>query len=462
MKAVQTAKKPPIWLYALAVFITQMDGGAISTLLSSISRSFNLSSISASWVAGLYTLGLVIGTPIASNLSDLYGTKKVFLSELALWFVGSLITFLSPNYVIMLVGRLIQALGDGGIIVLSINVVLRAAKQNKQGRKVSVIGVIAGLSAIFGPIIAGMGLGITGSWRTFYGILMPVLVILFLLAWRFLDNIQGQPGQKTDYWGILTFTLALCSAMLALSFAQHIQTYAILIVVLLIIAIISAELFIRHERQLNADKMPFLPVKLLKQPAYVLTILLGALGGMLFSIFVYIPTYVHVIFHLPTRLAGMVLVGTGLGSVIGSYLGGWLVDKRGMRTTLLYASGIIGIMSLAIAITISNLQAFMVLSFVFGIGLGTLMSAPLQVIAGRLADPEDHVQAIGGLSTTKKIGTTVAPLFFATVIQLSAKNGVPGIASFRNMFILVIFIAIGCILATIKIPFEGRISDHAY
>lgn len=450
---IQTAKKPPIWLYALAVFITQLDGGAVSTLLPAISRNFHLTPVNASWVAGLYTLGLVVGTPIVSNLSDHYGTKKVFLTELVLWFIGSLITFLSPNYFVMLAGRLVQSLGDCGIIVLSMSEMLRAAKKGKQGRKVSLIGVVSGLSAIFGPIIAGISMGKTGNWRTFYEILMPCIVILFLLAWKFLDNLQGQQDEKTDYVGITEFTVTLATGMLALSLAQHLQTYLMAIIILVVVAIVSCVLFVKHEKSLATDTMPFLPIKLLKQPAYVLTILLGALGGMLFAIFIYIPTYVHLTFHLPVRLAGMVLVGTGLGSVIGSYLGGLTSDKKGMRKALLSASIVVGVMSLAIALTIADLKAFIALSFVFGIGLGMLMSAPLQVIAGRLSEPADRIQAIGGLSTTKKIGVTIAPLIFGTVIQLSAVNGVPGLSSFRNMFIVVIVIAVLCIWATLKIPF---------
>ena len=64
------------WIYAIAVFISQLDGGTVSTMLPALTRTFSLSSVNSSWDAGIYTLGLVIGTPIASNLSDIYGAKK--------------------------------------------------------------------------------------------------------------------------------------------------------------------------------------------------------------------------------------------------------------------------------------------------------------------------------------------------------------------------------------------------
>ena len=132
------------------VFITQLDGGAVPTMLPSITRTFGLTTMGSSWVVGLYTLGLVVGTPITSNLSDAHGTRKVFLWELAFWFLGCLMTAVSPNYAVMLLGRFIQSLGDSGIMVLSMNVLLQRARKNNQGRKVSTVGIIAGLSAMVG------------------------------------------------------------------------------------------------------------------------------------------------------------------------------------------------------------------------------------------------------------------------------------------------------------------------
>lgn len=448
-------KKPPIWLYIIVVFITQLDGGAVSTLLPSITNTFNLSSLSSSWVAGIYTLGLIIGTPITSNLSDAHGTKPIFLGELIFWFIGCLITATSVNYPVMLLGRFIQAIGDSGIIVLSMNVLLRASKKNKQGRRVSLVGVVAGLSAVIGPIIAGLSLAKNSNWRIFYYILLPVLLILFLLTWHFLGNIKAKKTWETDYLGLSSFTISLMTLMLAITFCQYFKRYWGLILILIIICIISGIIFNRVEKRLPEGKMPFLPLNLFRLRTYSLILLLGTLGGMLFSLFIYIPKYVHAIFGLPLPLSGMVLVGTGLGSVIGSWIGGILVDKFGNKLALTFASSMIGIMGIIISFTLTNLTNFVILSFLLGIGLGSLMSAPLQVIAGRLAGPEEHMQAIGGVSATKKIGTTVAPLLFASAIQIGARQGVVTLTSFRNMFILVIIISIVCVATTSSISFKN-------
>lgn len=440
------------------VFITQLDGGAVPTMLPSITRTFGLTTMGSSWVVGLYTLGLVVGTPITSNLSDAHGTRKVFLWELAFWFLGCLMTAVSPNYAVMLLGRFIQSLGDSGIMVLSMNVLLQRARRNDQGRRVSTVGIIAGLSAMVSPVLSGGLLGITHGWRAYYFMMLPFLAILFILAWFMMGDSQTDRDWKIDYLGLGSFSIALALLMVAITFLQYGTTYLALIIGCLLVAVAAGAVFLVHERNLGDSKetMPFLPIHLLKLPSYGITLLLGTLGGMFFSLFVYIPTYVHSVFGLPVRSAGMVMVGVGLGSVVGSWLGGLLVDKFGFRTTLVFSSSLIGLMALVITLTLHDLQLFMLLSFLMGVGMGSMMSSPLQVIAGRLAGLENRMQAIGGLSACKKIGTTIAPLLFASAIELGKVGGQAGLASYRNMFLVVIVIALVNIGLTNCIPFSQK------
>lgn len=448
----------PLWFFMVIVFITQLDGGAVPTMMPSITRTFGLTTIGSSWVVGLYTLGLVVGTPITSNLSDAHGTRKVFLWELAFWFLGCLMTAVSPNYAVMLLGRFIQSLGDSGIMVLSMNVLLQRARRNDQGRRVSTVGIIAGLSAMVSPVLSGGLLGITHGWRAYYFMMLPFLAILFILAWFLMGDSQTDRAWKTDYLGLGSFSIALALLMVAITFLQYGTTYLALIIGCLLVAVAAGAVFLVHERNLGDSKetMPFLPIRLLKLPSYGITLLLGTLGGMFFSLFVYIPTYVHSVFGLPVRSAGMVMVGVGLGSVVGSWLGGLLVDKFGYRTTLVFSSSLIGLMALMITLTLHNLQLFMLLSFLMGVGMGSMMSSPLQVIAGRLSGLENRMQAIGGLSACKKIGTTIAPLLFASAIELGKVGGQAGLASYRNMFLVVIVIALVNIGLTYCIPFSQK------
>lgn len=436
----------PVWFYSLAVLVTQMDNGAISTFLSSIMRQYSLSSADASWSSGLYTIGLVVGTPIVASLIELFGQRRVFLSELSLWFVGALITFVAPTYAIMLTGRLIQAVGDCGIIVMSIDAMIAVARHNHQGRKVSLMGIMSGLAALIAPILAGITLGVSGNWHQFYGLMLPVIFLLFLVGWKVLPEQSQIHKQKADIAGAITFNAGLTCWMLALTLAQHLRQHRLLVGVLLILGIICFWGFHRVEQHLDKQQMPFLPLDLLRKAAYRNVVLLGTIGGMFFALFIYIPTYASTTFNMSLQAAGMTLTAPGLGSIIGSILGGIIVDRFSNRASLVTASVMLTISTLGIAATITSLQTFLLLSFVMGVGMGTLMSAPLQVMAGRLAGHGTRAQAIGGLSAGKKVGLTIAPLLFATGMNLLMANGQLTIASFRSIFIIAAVLALVCLI----------------
>ncbi|MCO6558618.1 MAG: MFS transporter [Bifidobacterium sp.] len=436
----RAVRKPPIWFYALVVFVTQLDSGSAGTLLSSIVKTYGLTTLSSSWVAGIYTPGLVVGTPIIANLSDTRGTKKVFLWELGFWFVGCLITAVAPVYPLMLAGRFIQAIGDSGIMVLAMNELMQAARKNHQGRRVSFVGVVAGLSAVAGPALAGMAIGMAKNWRVFYYGMLPVLLILFVMAWFVMDNQLAATSTKTDLAGLCSFSVALLTLMLGITLCQHFKQYWVMVLVLIVVAVVAFLLFLYSEKKLDKSTMPFLPISLFRNRSYVLTLVLAMVGGSLFSLFVYIPTYVHAVFHLSKALSGMTMMGTGLGSLIGSYVG--------------------GISVIGILLTAHSLPAFFVLSTLFGFGLGAFMSSPLQVIAGRLAAPDQRMQAIGGVSACKKIGMTIAPLVFASAMLVGSVNGNPTLTSFRVMFLVALAIAAVCIVLTLFIPFnKGNIDN---
>src|SRR5699024_6932016 len=96
-----------------------LDNGIISAALTTINSSFGVSATAGTWGITLYTLGLAIMTPIVGKLSDRYGRKKLFLIEVIIFTIGSLLVAISPNFGFFLFGRLVQSFGGGGIFIIA-------------------------------------------------------------------------------------------------------------------------------------------------------------------------------------------------------------------------------------------------------------------------------------------------------------------------------------------------------
>src|SRR5699024_4608551 len=97
-------------LFTIGVFMAGLDNGIISAALTTIYQSFEVSPTWGAWTITLYTLGLAISVPIIGKLSDRYGRKRLFLIEVLLFGIGSLLVALSPTFTMLLVARFIQAI----------------------------------------------------------------------------------------------------------------------------------------------------------------------------------------------------------------------------------------------------------------------------------------------------------------------------------------------------------------
>lgn len=154
MKKDQTASSSSatcvITLFAIGIFMAALDNGIISAALTTINSSFDVDANWGAWGVTLYTLGLAISVPIVGKLSD-RGRKKLFIIEIALFGIGSLLVALSPNFAFYLTARFIQAMGGGGIFIIGSSHVLSTLPKEKQGKALGLLGCMNGIAAVIGP-----------------------------------------------------------------------------------------------------------------------------------------------------------------------------------------------------------------------------------------------------------------------------------------------------------------------
>ncbi len=113
--------------------MSALDNGIIASALTSINYSFHVSEVQGTWGITLYTLGMAISTPIVGKLADKYGRKKLFLIEIAIFALGSLMVAMSSSFILFLAARIFQSIGGGGIFIIASSHILSAYPKSAQG-----------------------------------------------------------------------------------------------------------------------------------------------------------------------------------------------------------------------------------------------------------------------------------------------------------------------------------------
>lgn len=204
-------------LFCIGVLMAALDNGIISAALTTINSSFDVSANWGAWGVTIYTLGLAISIPIVGKISDRYGRKKLFIVEVALFGLGSLLVALSPNFAFYIVARFIQAMGGGGIFIIGSSHVLSTFPVEKQGKALGILGGMNGIGAILGPNLGSVILDLTGNWHYLFLINVPIAVVLMILGIYKIQETKEPAVGKLDLLGTILLSLAVLSIMYGLT-----------------------------------------------------------------------------------------------------------------------------------------------------------------------------------------------------------------------------------------------------
>lgn len=409
-----------ITLFCIGVFMASLDNGIISSALTTINSAFDVSANWGAWGVTIYTLGLAISIPIIGKISDRYGRKKLFIIEVALFGLGSLLVAFSPNFGFYLASRFIQAMGGGGIFIIASSHILSTVAKEKQGKVLGILGAMNGLGAVLGPNLGSFLLDLTGSWHYLFLVNVPIAIILIILGYLKIQESKEPAVGKLDFIGTILLSLAILSIMYGLTNIDGVSlldsltsanVYGFILVGIILFTILI--FYNRSLQQRNGD--PILPINLLVKPLYLMTLLIGALSGALLAGMIYIPAFTEQVLGVATNKSGYWMTPLAIASGIGAGFGGALVDKKG-PVLAVFLSGVITAIGFVLFPTwIDDLWQFVIASAIAGLGIGILLGAPLNILATQRLE-KDKGSALAGLSLARQIGMTIAPTIYAGFI----------------------------------------------
>ena len=185
-----------------------------STRRSSTSRSINWRSRSDSslteiqWVITGYTLALAAVIPITGWAADRFGTKRIYLTSLVFFTLGSVLSGLAWSAGTLILFRVLQGIGGGMIMPSVMTILTKKAGPHRMGRVMGVLGVPMLIAPIMGPILGGW-LVDNASWRWIFFINVPIGIVAFILGMIVLERDQPQPAHKLDWIGMLLLSPGL-------------------------------------------------------------------------------------------------------------------------------------------------------------------------------------------------------------------------------------------------------------
>ena len=402
---------------SLGVFMVFLDTQVLFVAFHDITASFpTVSSASLSWVLSGYTLVFAAALVPAGRLADRLGRKRVFLWALGLFTLASAVCALAPNPELLILARVVQAIGAAGVTPTSLALVLRATPKERIPIAVAIWGSIGALAAALGPTIGALLVDAWG-WRSVFLINLPFGVAGIIVGRRVLEESkESDVGPFPDLVGSAILAIAVGSVSLALvqsdtwGWLDTRTATAIGVGILLVVAFVARS---------RTQAEPAIDLSLFRIPSFRWGNLAMASFGLAFTaMFLANITFLTAVWDYSLVQAGMAMAPGPLVVVFLARPFGRLAARIGQRPllipgALIYAAG--GALLIArVGTTPDYVADFLPSSLLSGLGVA-------------LTIPQLSSAAVGGLPADRfAVGSAVTQ----AIRQLGATFGVALVVSF--------------------------------
>lgn len=396
------------------MFIAILNQTLLNVALPKINTEFNISASTGQWLMTGFMLVNGILIPITAYLFNKYSYRKLFLVALVLFTIGSLICAISMNFPIMMVGRVLQAIGAGVLMPLGSIVIITIYPPEKRGAAMGTMGIAMILAPAIGPTLSGYIVQ-NYHWNVmFYGMfIIGIIAILVGFVWFKLYQYTTNP--KADIPGIIFSTIGFGALLYGFSEAGNKGWGSVEIETMFAIGIIFIILFVIRELRMKA---PMLNLEVLKFPTFTLTtvinmvVMLSLYGGMIL-----LPIYLQNLRGFSALDSGLLLLP---GSLIMGLLGpfaGKLLDTIGLKPLAIFG---IAVMTYATwELTKLNMDTpymtimgiYVLRSFGMAFIMMPMVTAAINALPGRLAS---HGNAF--LNTMRQLAGSIGTAILVTVM----------------------------------------------
>ena len=300
------------------MFLAALEATVVSTAMPTVVAS--LGGIDHySWVFSAYLLTSTASVPLWGRLSDLKGRRSIYLAAIALFLAGSMLAGLSQTMFQLIVFRLIQGLGAGGITPLGLTIIGEIYTLAERTRMQAVFSSIWGVASIAGPLIGGI---ITDavSWRWVFYVNVPIGLIAAVVIRRSLPADKPEEHVTLNWQGGLLLFAA--TGLVLVAFTEMQLTWAL-------IAIAACAAFWLIERRAAS---PILPLSLLSNQTVSVGTVIGFLASIAFyGTLAYVPLFMQVSSGASATGAGQILTPLYLTWVLASIVAARMLFRYGPR-----------------------------------------------------------------------------------------------------------------------------------
>lgn len=407
--------------FLVAAFIGLFNETALNMAFAQLIVDFKTDATTVQWLTTGYLLTLGILVPISGILMQRFTTKQLFNASLLFSIIGTFVSAISPMFSLLLIGRIIQAVGTAIILPLMMQVILMVYPMNQRGAAMGKIGLVIIFAPAIGPTIAGFVMEHL-TWHYIFWISLPFLIISLVLGLMFVQNVSEVRPVKFDILSIILSTIGFGGVVYGFSISGKLGTFFTAEVIgSIVIGAIGILLFCI--RQLKMEQ-PMLNLKVFTFPMYTIGIIMVILVHMtILATMVLLPIYLQNILLLAPMVAGLALLPGGVINAFMAVISGHIFDRFGPRVMvpiglLIEIVALFALRTIGAETSVYFIVTFHILMF---IGV-SLTSMPAQTNGLNQLPQSLYPDGSAFMNTLQQVAGAVGTAVSITIMSISTAN----------------------------------------
>jgi EmrB/QacA subfamily drug resistance transporter len=444
----------------LGVITTVLDTTIVNVALDHLHRTFDASVAQTQWVATGYLLAFVAVIPISGWVSERFGARRAWMGAIALFLLGSLLCGVAGSLPVLIGFRVLQGIGGGLALPVTITILTRAAGRDRIGRAMIAIALPGQLAPILGPVIGGSIVD-TLSWHWLFYVNVPICLAALVLAPRYLPADRGHAGHRPDLVGFSLLTPGVVALAYGLSQGAGGDGFgapaawaplaggALLVAAFVLVA-------------LRSTRPTLIDVRVFARRSFGLSSAITFVSGFsMFALMFLVPLYYQQVRHESVLHTGLLLIPQGVGTAaflvvfgrIGRHWDGRVVVASGVAAIM------IGVVPFALADGGTSIPLLLAAQLVQGVGLAAT-TLPVMALAFSGLSAAEAPRGSAAFSVVQRVGAPFGVAVVAVLLQHQLRGSTsPGdvAAAFGTTFWWILaFSAVPLILALFIPPADDR------
>lgn len=457
---------------AILTFITFVGNFTqlqLSAALPTIVSEFGISVTTGQWLTSIFQLVMGVMVPLTAYLTRRFSTRQIVIVSMVVFTIGSLLAWVGTSFLVVLLGRLLEAIGTGVMWPVLQITVFSIYPLSRRGMAMGTVGMAMSVAPAIGPTIGGWQTDANG-WRSIFLTLTVIGVVSLLLAIFGLHNFgEHDPDAHADFFSVGLSVIGFGSLMFgftnieAYPFTHPMVWGAVLVGLAGIVWFVMRQ--VRGARAFNAAKAdangtsanantdtdkavpatnrestdttdrkpanpPLLDLGVLKNRSFTVGTICAALSFFAFSsIMVIMPLYIQNDRGYSATISGLVMMPGAFGMCISQFFGGKLLDRLGARPVAITGTGILlfGTVMMSLIDRDTWIWWVSIWQFVRQIGMGFI----IMPITTWSLNCLDHSEVSAGSAVTNTvrqiagaIGAPVLVILMETLMQVHGGNAI--------------------------------------